>query len=360
MTDPLRVLVVEDSEIDYQVLVATLRRDGFPVEASRVETAGSMRETLRVGHWDAVISDHHMPMFDSFGAHAVLRESGLDLPFIVVSGEPGEGVAVDMVLAGADDYIVKGSLKRLAPALKRALEAADTRRRKREAESDLRHSEERLRELTLHMVQVKEYEWAATAREIHDEIGGSLTALKFDLAWIRARVEDPEVCRRTDDALAMAESALGASQRIMLNLRPGILEEGLVPALEWLTRSFGERTGVQVHFESNRDRFACPPDTCMTVYRVCQESLTNVTRHAKATQVDVQLFLGGGELTLEVSDNGRGAKSEDLRKPSSFGVIGMRERARGHGGTLEVSGVEGLGTTVMLALPLPEPAAAAP
>lgn len=360
MTEALRILVVEDSEIDYQVLVATLKRDGFPLESARVETAEAMRELLRIGHWDAVISDHHMPMFDSFGALAVLREAGLDVPFLVVSGEPGEAVAVDTVLAGADDYIVKGSLKRLAPALKRALEAAETRRRKREAEEELRHSEERLRELTLHMVQVKEYEWAATAREIHDEIGGSLTALKFDLAWLRARASEPETTRRIEDALAMAESALGASQRIMLNLRPGILEEGLVPALEWLTRSFGERTGVETRFESNRERFACPPDICMTVYRVCQESLTNVTRHSKANRVEVQLFLGGGELTLEVSDNGRGARPDDLRKASSFGVIGMRERARGHGGSVEVSGVEGLGTTVMLAIPLPEADSPAP
>jgi signal transduction histidine kinase len=318
-----------------------------------------MREVLGTRAWDAVISDHHMPMFDSFGAFSVLRESGLDLPFIVVSGEPGEAVAVDNVLAGADDYIVKGSLKRLAPALKRALGAAETRRQRRQAEAELRQSEERLRELTLHMVQVKEYEWAATAREIHDDIGGSLTAIKFDLAWARARVTDPQVAAKLDDALSIAAAALDASQRIMLNLRPGIIEEGLVPALEWLTRSFGERTGIVMRFESNRESFACPPDVCMTVYRVCQESLTNVTRHAQATRVEVQLFLGAGELTLEVTDNGVGAKSADLRKASSFGVIGMRERARGHGGTLEVSGVEGLGTTVMLALPLPEAVAGA-
>jgi signal transduction histidine kinase len=205
------------------------------------------------------------------------------------------------------------------------------------------------------MVQVKEYEWAATAREIHDDIGGSLTAIKFDLAWVRGRVSEPEMAKRLDDALSLAESALEASQRIMLNLRPGILEEGLAPALEWLTRAFGARTGIETRFESNREQFPCPPDICMTVYRICQESLTNITRHAKASKVDVQLFLGGGELTLEVDDNGVGAREADLKKASSFGVIGMRERARGHGGTLDVSGVEGIGTTVMLAIPLPGP-----
>ena len=354
MTQPLRVLVVEDSEIDYQVLIAPLRASGYVVEASRVETAEAIREAVRGSTWDAVISDHHLPTFDSFGAFAVLRESGLDLPFIIQSSDQGEEVAVEAILGGADDYIMKGSPKRLAPALKRALLAAQTRREKREAEEELRQSEARLRDLALHMVQAKEYEWAATAREIHDEIGGSLTAIEFDLAWIRSHNEDPAVARRVADAMTMAAAALEASQRIMLNLRPGILEEGLVPALEWLTRSFRDRTGIETRFESNRDSFQCPDDVCMTFYRVCQESLTNITRHAQASQVDVQLFLGGGEITLEITDNGIGARPAALKKPSSLGIIGMRERARGHGGTLDVSGVEGRGTTVMLAVPYAE------
>lgn len=359
MTQPLRVLVVEDSEIDYEVLIATLRASGYVVESARVETAEAMREAVRANSWDAVISDHHLPTFDSFGAFAVLRESGLDLPFIILSSDPGEDVAVEAILAGADDYIMKGSQKRIAPALKRALLAARTRNEKRAAEEELRQSEARLRELALHMVQMKEYEWAATAREIHDEIGGSLTAIEFDLAWIRSRTQDAAIARRVADAMTIASSALEASQRIMLNLRPGILEEGLVPALEWLTRSFRERTGVNTGFESNRDSFTCPDEVCMTVYRVCQESLANVTRHSRATEVDVQLFLGGGEITLEVTDNGIGADPSALRKPTSLGIIGMRERARGHGGTLDVSSAEGHGTTVMLAIPFADAGAEA-
>jgi signal transduction histidine kinase len=352
MPQSLRVVVVEDSEIDYQVIAATLRHDGYDLDALRVETADALREALRAGPWEAVLSDHHMPMLDAFGALAILRESGLDLPFLVISGEPGESVAVDAILAGADDYIVKGSLKRLAPALRRSIAAAESRRRRRAAEAELRHSEERLRELTLHMVRVKEHEWASTAREIHDEIGGSLTAIKFNLAWVRARTAEPELSRRLDDALAVADGALDSCQRIMLNLRPGILEEGIVPALEWLTRDFSERTGIDTRFETNQDGFTCTQDVCMTVYRVCQESLTNVTRHAEATRVEVQLFVREGELSLEVSDNGRGAHGAQLTKPSAFGVMGMRQRALGLGGTLDISGVEGLGTTVMLAVPL--------
>jgi signal transduction histidine kinase len=348
-----RILVVEDSELDYELLLATLKRDGFTVESTRVEDAAAMTSALAAQPWDAVISDHNLPRFNSLEALATLKASGLDLPFLVVSGEPGEEIAVESVLAGADDYIMKNRLRRLAPALKRSMLAAETRREKRRAEADLQLSEERLRELTLHLVNVKEMEWAATAREIHDDIGGSLTAIKFDLAWLRQRIAEPKMAQRIDDAAAVTESALHASQRIMLNLRPGILDDGLVAALEWLARSFGERTGIACRFTSNRDALNCPTAICMVVYRVCQEALTNITRHAHANAVEVELFLDRSELTLEVSDDGTGIRPEDLRKASSFGILGMSERARGVGGWVEVNGQPGHGTTVVVSVPLP-------
>lgn len=347
-----RILVVEDSELDYDLVIATLMRDGFNVESIRVEDAGDMARALTEQTWDAVISDHNMPRFSSLAALDTLKASGIDLPFIVVSGEPGEEIAVESVLAGADDYIMKGRLRRLAPALKRSMLAAGIRREKRRAEADLLLSEERLRELTLHLVNVKELEWAATAREIHDDIGGSLTAIKFDLAWLRQRATDPAAAERIDAAAAVADSALQATQRVMLNLRPGILDDGLVPALEWLTRSFRERTGIACRFETNRDHLTCPTEVCMVVYRVCQESLTNVAKHARATEVEVQLFLDAGQLSLEVSDDGIGITPDDMKKPTSFGILGMTERARGGGGWIEVSGQPGRGTTVVLSVPV--------
>lgn len=137
MNQPLSLLVVEDSEIDYQVLVATLRREGFDVRALRVELPETMREALRTETWHAVVTDHHMPRFDAFAAIEILRQHDPLIPAIVVSGEPAEALAVRALDAGADDWVIKGSLKRVAATLRRALRAADCRRRLAAAEAEL-------------------------------------------------------------------------------------------------------------------------------------------------------------------------------------------------------------------------------
>ena len=348
---PIRILFVEDSEFDHELMLATLARDGIEVEAVRVEEAGPMREALTTRTWDAVVSDHNLPRFSSFEALKVLRDSDLDLPFLVVSGEMGEELAVETMLAGADDYIMKSRLKRLAPALRRSLDAARVRRERTAAESALRTSELRLHELTSHLESVKENERTAFAREIHDDIGGALTALKFDLAWLLRHTTLPEdAATRLANAIESVNQTAIATQRVVRDLRPAVLDQGIVPALEWLTGQFAQRTGIETHFDSNRDD-ELDPATSITLYRVCQEALTNVTKHAEATRVDVHLFLAADQVHLEIADNGKGLISGDQNKPSSFGLAGMHERARNLNGSVDISGAADQGTTVMLSLP---------
>lgn len=348
---PIRILFIEDSEFDHELMLAILARDGVDVEAMRVEEAGPMREALDNRIWDAVISDHNLPNFSSFEALKVLRDSDLDLPFLVVSGESGEELAVETMLAGADDYIMKGRLKRLVPALRRSLEAARARRERASAEVALRASEAHLHELASHLETIKEHERAAFAREIHDDIGGALTALKFDLAWLQRHASlPPDAAARLATAIEAVNQTAIATQRVVRDLRPAVLDQGIVPALEWLTGQFSERTGIETHFDTNRDD-ELDPATSITLYRVCQEALTNITKHADASRVDVHLFLAADQVHLEIADNGRGLVSSDHAKPSSFGLAGMQERARNLNGTVEVSGTRDQGTTVMLSLP---------
>ena len=348
---PIRILFVEDSELDHELMLANLARDGVDVEAMRVEEAGPMREALDNRVWDAVISDHNLPHFSSFEALQLLRDSELDLPFLVVSGELGEELAVETMLAGADDYIMKNRLKRLAPALRRSLEAAQVRRERAAAESALRFSEMRLHELASHLETVKEDERTAFAREIHDDIGGALTALKFDLAWLQRHATlPPDAAARLAAAIEAVNQTAIATQRVVRDLRPAVLDQGIVPALEWLTGQFSERTGIETHFDTNRDD-ELDPASSITLYRVCQEALTNITKHAGASRVDVHLFLAADQVHLEIADNGKGLVSGDHAKPSSFGLAGMQERARNLNGTVEISGARDQGTTVMLSLP---------
>lgn len=144
MAKPLRVLIVEDSEDDAELLLNQLRRGGYSPSFERVETAAGMRAALTNQQWDIVISDHAMPQFSSLAALAVLKESGLDLPFIIVSGEIGEDVAVEVMRSGAHDYVMKGKLARLVPAIERELQEAKVRRKRRLAEESLRKAHDEL------------------------------------------------------------------------------------------------------------------------------------------------------------------------------------------------------------------------
>ena len=192
------------------------------------------------------------------------------------------------------------------------------------------------------------------AQEIHDDIGGALTALKFEVVRLSRELEarDGERSERLAAIQDLLESAVVASHRIQHALRPAVLDAGLVAALEWLVRGFTERSGVPVEFQSNREEFEIEPDRAAALYRVAQEALTNVRKHARdARRVQVQLFAMPGEVTLEVSDDGPGFEGGTLASGPGFGVRGIIERARGLGGWAEVSSSTGRGTTVMFSIP---------
>ena len=212
-------------------------------------------------------------------------------------------------------------------------------------------SRQRLSELAQHLQTSVEMERAAIAREIHDDVGGSLSALKFDLAWMARHATTPELKARLDSAMETVTHALEASQRIMHNLRPAILEQGLVAALGWMANRFERRTGVVCSFRTTHDNPQLPPGVPLGAYRTAQEALTNISKHAQATRVGIDLSLAQGILSLEVSDNGSGLKPDDLTKARSFGLRGLHQRARTVGGWVDVSsGPEG--TTLLLSVPL--------
>src|SRR5688500_197120 len=263
----------------------------------------------------------------------MLRASRRLVPFIIVSGEIGEDVAVEAMRNGASDYLLKNNLARLLPAMEHAIEANETRLSKDRADRALAASRQRPSELAQHLQVNIELERAAIAREIHDDVGGSLTALKFDLAWIARHAGDRGVIERAQQGLETVSHAIEASQRIMHNLRPAILEQGLVAALQWMTSRFEKRTGVACEFRTSRETMPpLPAGVPLVAYRAAQEALTNISKHARATKVSIDLSLVRDVLSLEVSDNGRGLSQQDLAKARSFGIRGLHERAGTVGG----------------------------
>lgn len=358
----LSLLHLEDSELDHELVMAQLRRSGLEVQVLRVDTRADFEAAL-ARPWDAIVSDFNLPGFSGLQALDLVRARDTLTPFILVSGEIGEDTAVAAMRNGASDYLLKNRLARLAPALEHAIAAARALQAKARADRELAESRQRLAELARHLQTQVEAERAAIAREIHDDVGGSLTALKFDIDWIRRHSTDPAVQLRAQSALDTVSHAIGASQRVMHNLRPAILEQGLVAALHWLATRFESRTGIECRFHSSHDTIpppgqSLPPGVPLVAYRTVQEALTNISKHAQATRVAVDLSLSGGVLSVEVSDNGRGLSRTDLAKASSFGIRGLHERASTVGGWLDLSGGQ-RGTTLILSVPLDGSAPAA-
>ena len=358
---PFRVLHLEDSEPDHELALLSLQRGGLRVRARRVETRADFLAAL-AEPWDVVLSDYHLPGFTGLDALQMLREhqtaAAGSVPFILVSGQIGEDTAVEAMRNGAADYLLKNNLARLVPAVEHAVAGARTQRARAAADRELQASRKRLSELAQHLQTSVEAERQAIAREIHDDVGGSLTALKFELDWIRRHAGNAAVEQRALAALETVTHAIESSQRIMQNLRPAILDQGLVAALQWMTSQFEKRMGIECEFRTQAshlgdpgEALSLPPGVALVAYRTAQEALTNVSKHSHATRVVVDLSLTGGVLSLEVSDNGRGLGQADLAKARSFGIRGLHERASTVGGWVDLSS-SGAGTSLILSVPL--------
>ncbi len=346
----LRVLHLEDSDLDHELAMAHLQRAGLPVRSRRIESRAEFAAEL-LGEWDLILSDYNLPGFSGLQALEMLRDSGRLWPFILVSGEIGEDTAVEAMRNGASDYLLKNNLARLAPAMEHAIEAAEARRARVAADEELQASRQRLAELAQHLQTSVEQERSAIAREIHDDVGGSLTALNFDLAWIARHAASEPVRARAQAALDTVTHAIESSQRIMHNLRPAILEQGLVAALQWMAQRHEKRTGIECAFHTSHDHLQLPAGVPLVAYRTAQEALTNVSKHAQATRVRLDLMLAPDALSLEISDNGRGLHSRDLAKARSFGIRGLQERAATVGGWIDLSS-SARGTTLILSIPI--------
>jgi signal transduction histidine kinase len=280
------------------------------------------------------------------------------VPFIFVTGTLGEEVAIETLKNGATDYILKTRLARLVPAVYRAMRESEERKERKRAEERLRDSHEQLRALSVYLQYVREEERTRIAREVHDELGQALTGLKMDVAWLRNRLprELKPLLEKTAEMSKTIDGTIQTVRRIATELRPGILDDlGLLAAIEWQANEFQSHTGISCQVTTELSKSVFDQDTNTAFFRIFQETLTNIMRHAKATQVDVSLREEGSALVLEVQDNGRGITPSEIASTKSIGVLGMRERAALLGGDVTISGAPKKGTRVTVRIPLPSP-----
>lgn len=227
---------------------------------------------------------------------------------------------------------------------------------RRQAEEQLEESNRQLRALAARLQTVREEESIHIAREIHDELGGALTGLKMDLSWIGKRLSEQSreaVGPKLRSALELVDETVSKVRNISMELRPSVLDDlGLSAAIEWQAREFQKRTEIRCELVSLQEDVTLSLEKSTAVFRIFQEILTNVTRHAHASRVEVSLGQRGGDLILRVSDNGDGFRGGEVGKAKSLGLLGMRERAMIFGGRVDVVGAEGRGTTVTVRIPL--------
>ncbi|MBU1427025.1 MAG: PAS domain-containing protein [Gammaproteobacteria bacterium] len=480
----LRVLLVESSNADAQHTLNKLSQAGYLLEHRRVDSAKGMKAALGKGQFDVVLCSYDPPGFGGLAALELLQKSGVDLPLLFLSHDLREETILYTMRHGADDYIFKGSLNRLAPAIEHNLREARIRQEHRaaqlalqenqtrlhafiadlpgmayqmllkndgsitypyvsegcqsllgitpqdlthvvmlfeallhpedfasyqqslqasakdlsfwnwegriltmpdnevkwinvrgtprktplgiqwegiifnitqskEAELEILRSRTQLRELSSHLQDVREQERIAIAREIHDDMGSTLTAIKLDIAWLGGRLgNNPLLAEKARSIEALVDKCTAAAGNISRSLRPSVLDTfGIVAAIEMEADEFEQRTRISCILESRDEGPAVPPDISIALFRILQEALANIIKHASASEVTVYIHNRKEGVVLTVQDNGRGLSEADRAKPRSFGLRGIRERVEYFGGDVRIDSLPGQGTKVSVFIP---------
>jgi signal transduction histidine kinase len=326
---------------------------------SRLSTAGKAVELTRVQDFTAarelVQSDQKSEEFKQI--HQIIKESLADEERELASHSQRHTALAEstMLVVGGGSLIVlvfvlgAGLIIRLNYMNRQKAEIA-----LQASEIKLKTSYNKLRTMTRRLELVREEESARIAREIHDELGQALTSVKLDLAWVaRHEKTSDDVRARILDLMQTVDTTIHSIRDIATALRPRILDElGLGAAIDWLTRDFEKRTGIRCHCSIPTDPIPAGPEQSTKLFRIVQEALTNVARHAQATSVHVHLTVSAGEVHVEVRDNGRGITERELTSNMSVGLLGMHERAEMGNGVLSIDGIPGKGTTVTIQIPL--------
>ena len=359
------ILIVDDDPASLGVMREILSNQG-----ARLVTATSGEEALRKvldDDFAAIIMDVRMPGIDGFTTASMIRERKRSryTPIIFVTAHAEDvSTMFKSYRAGAVDFISKPVIPDVLRSkmsvfvglhdMNRMLNAELAERAL--SEQRLRASEENLRALATHLQSVREEERIHIAREIHDELGQALTGLKFELNTFAKHFESDDAAARQDKQQTLnvaIDRIINSVRRIASGLRPEVLDEiGLAAAFDWQAREFQRRTGIRCHVNIPA-RFSDPDkDRSTALFRIFQELLTNVARHANATRVNVALSEGEEALALCVEDNGRGIKETEAQSPRSLGFLGLRERVLAFGGSIDVKGDEGKGTRVCVSIPV--------
>lgn len=360
------ILVVDDDAGSRTALTALLQSPEYGIVAA-ASGGEALRQLLR-HDFAVVLLDVQMPGMDGFEVARLIRqrERSRDTPIIFLTGAHIDlGSVFRGYAVGAVDYLVKPpdadalcskvavfvALQRASTALRHEISVRKT------AEGQVRALAEDLRALAARAEQVREEERSSLSREIHDQLGQQLTALKMELKWIHARLPAGRdgLAARVDAAMHLVDETVETARRIATGLRPAISDQlGLAAAIEWQVQDFRRRSGLRCRLQLPRTFPPLDQDRATAMFRVLQELLSNVLRHAEATRVTVTLQARAGAVALVVEDNGKGMGQTLPSGAHALGFLGMQERLRPFGGTVGVEARRTSGARVTATIPLAE------
>ncbi len=379
----MKVLVVDDIASNRKRLRVSLEAEGVTIGEAADGVAALV--ALENEKFDAVICDMVILRMDDYRVCREIRHDPRlrNLPVIAYTSTYVSSGDEQLALrSGADRFLSKFSPAEVVLRTLAELHPLGTARRSnsspfddplvmhefnsvlvRKLEDKSRELEERneqLRALTARNETIREQERMTIAREIHDVLAQELTRLKIDLTWVAKRVAKPiddqtrcAMAARIGDAVVQTDTAITTVQRIATELRPIILDSlGLSAAVEWQVEDFARRTGLTYRTREPKAESTLGRECATAVFRILQESLTNIARYARATTIDVQYVENSDDATLTIADNGCGITAAQIGNARSIGLLGMRERAQAFGGTVKFTGVAGAGTTVRVRIPL--------
>jgi|KBSSwiS6_1023812.scaffolds.fasta_scaffold01739_2 signal transduction histidine kinase len=355
MENELRLLMLEDDPADAALIQKLLQRSGIRFSSKLVSDEKEFLKALDENNFDAVLADNALPQYSSLKALEAIKEKNPFVAFILVTGTVSEEFAVSIIQQGADDYILKTNLTRLPAAINKVIENKKTQKAKYEAELEMQELNERLRSLAAHLQNVREEEQMRIAREIHDELGQMLTTLKIDISFAESKMNTSaeEAKKYLEDARSLADNTLKTVRRIAADLRPSVLDDmGLIAGLEWQSSEFEKHNSIRSVFYSSHEDIQLEKSIATHIYRIYQEALTNIVRHAHANTVTTDLIVEKTQLILSISDNGKGFLSEEIKSKKTLGLLGISERAILIKGQLAINSEAGKGTTITITVPL--------
>lgn len=349
---PVEVLLVEDSPTDAliisEALVDIAEFDHNLTHAESLAAALARAQQMR---FDVVFLDLGLPDGTGIDTFRRFHQVAPDTPVLVLTGQADISVGLVAIQEGAQDYLLKREIE--ATLLSRAIRYAMERNR---ALTALRASREELQRLSAYIEQIREEEKTRIARELHDDLGQLLTALKIDMTRFQEAIEsriDQKSAGALQGLYGLIDQLVASVRRIAADLRPVMLDDlGPIPAIEWFVHEFSARHGIAVKMHLHINEVSFNRDSGTEVFRMVQEALTNIARHSGASEASVEIVREEPVCTVKIGDNGRGALPVGLRSRNSFGLIGMRERAARLGGTLNVESAPGQGFALTITLPL--------